>query len=284
MADHNLHLAQGAQDFDTFARLWPKRWGTFKDQVSPQVTVTNAMQSGSAFLVRRSDNTAVGAVVIDLETYERTLFVPILLAGGASDQERADVRHAVTGFIVKAALTVGAERMLFIRDADPKHDQAVKEFAGLAKTRKFPGQIHVLGTVQNLFGDGRTVSINSVFIPAQQRPNVLKTMMGETHAAVLRAATTLARASGDDAALMAAMSRVASARDAAVCSGCGEKGGKDGDKHDKKDDAQRALQVDPARAGLTGLLGALPKLNVVSPPGAVSGGGGEPTVIQQPIV
>jgi hypothetical protein len=296
MADHAFHLAQGAQDFDTFAQLWPDKWGSFEDTASVQLTIVRAMQGGSAFLVRRTEGAPVGAVVIDLETYENTLFVPVLVPGGDSAEERAEVKQKLTAFIVKAALTVGADRMLFMRDADPKHEQAVKEFAGLAKQRKFPGQIHVLGTVRNLFGDGRNISVNSLFIPASQRPNLLKTMMGETHD-VMRAAATLTGAQGDDKAMMTAMARISGGgglggaggplhESDGICSGCKEKDDKefkDG-KDREKSDRTMSLQVDPNRAGATGILQALPNLNVVTPPGVVPVGGSGPSILEQPVV
>lgn len=220
MAQPVLHLGQGRDDFDQVAGF-VEVVGLNRRTITSLIPA--AMQRGQLVVARDEDSKKVlGSTVLDTTSIEGALFVPFLLVGESSP---VTTMRRLLSLIFSAAITGNVERIVVMRDADPRLRQAVRDFNAELKSKGVRATLRSTGTVRNQFGDGRDVTTLSLFIPASARPNLTANLD--------QAVNTLVRTEVEIAVRMGrpGPSGVGGpgGRGVAFCSGCSEKTGKEKD-------------------------------------------------------
>lgn len=176
MATHALQLAESADDLVDLAALWPSDWGKFEDSLEAQRFSAKSMASGSLILVRQPDDgRLLGATVLDLTTYPRSLFIPVsLVSPDLSAKHRAAVRSSIAVLVLRFMLSVDVHRVLLMKTHHSGDRDLVERFAERLEAMSLPIRVEYAGAVDDLFGDGRKISVGAVFIPPEHRPDVLR--------------------------------------------------------------------------------------------------------------
>ena len=174
MREFVYHIGEGQDDYHAAVSIWPKRFGN-----TCGGTIATAMRSGGLILTRdKSDDQVVGATILDFSTYKRALFVPLVWVRDNEDKKaRALVLRDQLELIIKALILSGRDRLMAMRDESEDNKRTVKEFNKLARSNRVPVRIEVMGTVHDLFGDGRTVAVTSLFIQSPDRPDLVSNVL-----------------------------------------------------------------------------------------------------------
>jgi hypothetical protein len=216
-----FHIGEGPDDFSAAASIWPKTYGDFAGNTCAASALAQAIRSGGLIMVRdRSDDHVVGATALDYSTSARSIFVRFNLVK-EDEEDRALILRAQIQMVMNLLILRGLNRVVVHRDEDIADQAQIGEFDKLAQSYGIPIGVEILGTVSDLFGDGRNVSLTSIFIQPSDRPDLVSN--------VVNVAKTTA-----DSAIRSARGLVFAA---GICSGCKEgkeggekKDGKDGDK------------------------------------------------------
>ena len=226
MGEPIIHLGQGEGDFQQ-ASSFVQRLGI--GQRSALSLIPTAVQRGQLVIARDDDTREVlGTTILDTTAIEGALFVPFLLVRD-DDSGGATAIRRLLSLIFSAVITSNLERVVTVRDADPRLKQAVKDFNAELKNRGVKATLRTTGAVKNQFGDGRNVTHLSLFIPASARPNLMANLSQSVNTLVLTEMRISARISTGLG--------VPGGGARAFCSGCNEKSGKDkdGGKEGSKD-------------------------------------------------
>jgi len=211
-----LHVGEGPDDFTAAVTTWPRRFGHANQEV-----IATAMRNGNLILVRdKSDDRVVGGVILDFSTYGRSLFVPAIWVRDGETGQPSIVRKLLE-MVIKALIISGRDRLVAMRDVNADDKKAVTQFNKLAKSGRLPVNVKVTGTVNDLFGDGRKVSVTSLFIQSSDRPDLVNNVVTMSRRVV-------------DSAIRSFRGQVV----AAFCSSCKENskdGGKEKEKEKEKD-------------------------------------------------
>lgn len=212
MAQPVFHLGQSRDDLEATAALL--RANQFGDR-SARSLVPSAMQRGELVLARdKTSKKPLGVAILDTTTIPGALFIPfVMTAKDESSASQASIHRKLVDLIFTAALVKGVDRVVVMHDKDPRAAQVAKEFNTQIASKGIKVKARLMGTVKNMFGDGRTVTTGAVFIPKSQRPNLM--------ANLTQSVDTLSRVSLQTAA------GAGGGGDPAICSGCNEKTGKD---------------------------------------------------------
>ncbi|HXC11619.1 MAG TPA: hypothetical protein VNV39_02125 [Stellaceae bacterium] len=223
-------VAEGHDDYNAFSSLWPEKYGRFEGNPSAQQIIVNALRAGSAILARNSsDSTPLAATVLDFDSYREALFVPfILISDGISN--RAAIQRRMLELILKAFDASRVHRLLFVTDDSKDHRAAVADFNEAGAKAGLPAALKIVGHAENLYGDGRKVMFNELFITSRERPDLTVGMTSVTASSTsggpepdsgqiaIAAARSISGAAGIGAQVL--NNRLMSE---ACCSGCGEK-------------------------------------------------------------
>jgi hypothetical protein len=218
VADYVFHIGEGPNDFSATASMWPGRYGAFAGNQSAASCIVDAIRSGSLIMMRdRADDRVVGATVLDYLTSARSIYVRFNLIR-EDEKDRASILRAQIEMVIKLLILKKLNRLVVYRDQDIAEETAIAEFNKLAQSYGIPMGVEILGTVRDLFGDGRKVSLTSVFIQRCDRPDLVSN--------VVKIAKTTA-----DSAIRSVRGLGLAAE---ICSGCKESKEKESDKEPGK--------------------------------------------------
>jgi len=208
-----FHIGEGPDDYHAVISTWPKRFGRANEGL-----VATAMRNGNVILTRdKSDDKVVGGAILDFSTYSHSLFVPVIWVSDGEKGQASIVRKLLE-MVIKALILSGRDSLVAMRDVNADDKKAVTQFNKLARSSGLPFGIKVLGTVNNMFGDGRKVSVTSLFIQSSDRPDLVSNVL------------TISRKVVDNA-IRSGRGMGAAAE---FCSGCKESKEKESDKEPGK--------------------------------------------------
>jgi hypothetical protein len=177
VADYVFHIGEGPNDFSATASMWPGRYGAFAGNQSAASCIVDAIRSGSLIMMRdRADDRVVGATVLDYLTSARSIYVRFNLIR-EDEKDRASILRAQIEMVIKLLILKKLNRLVVYRDQDIAEETAIAEFNKLAQSYGIPMGVEILGTVRDLFGDGRKVSLTSVFIQRCDRPDLVSNVV-----------------------------------------------------------------------------------------------------------
>ncbi len=209
-----FHLADGPDDYHAAIKSRPAKFSNTCERL-----VASAMRNGGLILTRdQSDDQVVGGTIFDFSTYEHALFVPLTwVSDDETEKTQALIFRSQLELVIKALIVSGRERLLAWRDESADDKRTIKDFNKLPRSNRMPVKMEVQGTVRDLFGDGRTVSITSLFIQPSDRPDLMNNVISMSKTIV-------------DSAIRSARGRADG-----FCSGCKENDKKDKDKEKEKE-------------------------------------------------
>lgn len=227
MRDFLFHIAEGADDYNAVAKLLQQRFGNFDRDRSKQTLISNSIMSSSLIIMRdKACDGVLGATIIDLTSYEGSLFIPFILVD-ENHEHKGLVNRRLMELIIKALVIMDIKRILFMLEEDTKHARAIQEFNKLMKDEKLPVELDVIGTVRDMFGDGRTISVGQLFIPPDERPDLVSNVIEKTR--------NIVRSVGEIAKEQIILG---------CCSGCKEdKDGKEGKDGKDGSDAKEGSEI-----------------------------------------
>ncbi len=239
-------IAEGRDDFQAFMSVWPEKFGPIGDNHSAQRLIEKAFRAGSAILSRDpSDNHPMAATILDFDSYGDALFVPFILIADAVTK-RAHAQRRMLKLVLSAFEASHAKRLLFVTDDSKQHRAAVEDFNRLGAEAGLAAALEIVGHADDLYGDGRSVMFNQLFIPSSNRPDLTSHLVDPPQE-VAASSTAPDRDQYDDEeppTTLAAMGFsggiaglggqiLGDGLMAACCSGCGEKSGKEKEGKEK---------------------------------------------------
>jgi hypothetical protein len=226
--EYVFHIGEGPDDFSAVASMWPKRYGVFAGNQCAESDIANAIRGGSLIMIRdKSDDHVIGATVLDYSTSADSIVVRFNVIK-EDEEDPASILRAQIEMVIKLLIHRGLNRLVVHREQDIADDTALARFNEFAQSYGLPIRIEVLGTVRDLFGDGRTVSLTSVFIQPSDRPDLISNVVSVAKTAASSAFQSVG-------GLVFA---------AGICSGCKE-GKEGGEKKDGKDGDKAAAMMVP---------------------------------------
>ncbi|MCS0462931.1 MULTISPECIES: hypothetical protein [Rhizobium] len=281
-----LHFGETEIDFLEVAELWPPAYGSFYEHNGAQERVAAALRSGTLLLLRDEDTRIlIAAAAIDLLTYSPHMFVPFVLVR-AGVQNESSIRRQLNAQILRLALVRGVERLMFHITKNDDYNRTVAEISQELKKSGSKINIEIAGDIDNLYGDGRTISTVSLFIQPEERPDLTKNIVRESNefyktvlrmgkkealAAILGTSPSATGSSTSTMALVGGGTGGFGGAQAACCSGCnednktdkagnskdGKESGKDGkdskdgaDKGSGKDGVERLVKMTPEKGAI----------------------------------
>jgi hypothetical protein len=216
--EYVFHIGEGPDAFNAVASMWPKRYGVFAGNQCAEFGIADAIRRGSLIMIRdKSDDHVIGATVLDYSTSAGSIVVRFNVIK-EDEEDPASILRAQIEMVVKLLIHRGLNRLVVYRHQDIADETAIGEFNALAQSYDLPIRVETLGTVRDLFGDGRTVSLTSVFIQPSDRPDLTSNVVN------------VARATADNA--FRGVRGLVFAEGA--CSGCKESKEKESDKEPGK--------------------------------------------------
>jgi hypothetical protein len=193
---YSFHLAETADDYHSIASIWPKARGSMTGGTCGGARLPVALQNGSLILTRtKKEKQLVGATILDLTSYAPSLFIPLFLV--REDEDRPNVMRKQLELVIQTLLISNANRLLIMRTHSAEEERLFKEFNSVAEKHSLPVSVEGLGSVRDLFSDGRDVSLNALFIKDSERPDVRKHLMNAT-GTIADAVLRIAARTGDD--------------------------------------------------------------------------------------
>lgn len=270
-----LHFGETAVDFLEVADLWPEEFGSFYEHNGAQGRVADALRAGTLLQLRDEESqTLVAAAAIDLTTFAPHMFVPFVLVRSGLENE-LNIRRQLNTQILRLALVRGVNRLMFHITKNEDYNKTISEMNDAMGKSGVGIKLEINGDVDDLYGDGRTISTVSLFIEAGERPELMNNVVrrsNEFYKNVLKygkreALSMIVGSSGGSSGTGSnSMARIAGGTtggfggtQAACCSGCNEdnktdKGGgtKDG-KEAGKDGKDSKDGVDKGSGGKDGV-------------------------------
>ena len=219
-----FHIAQTSGDLDATIGMMG---ADFSNQC-PETILPRAMQRGE-LIILRDDETGevVAATVLDTSSVTKAVFVPFVLVRSEVPDSALALRQMLE-LIVTALISGEAERLVFMRNEDERNVRAINDFNQALANQNIRISLRSMGTVENRFGDGRNVTTASLFIPQDQRPDLLANLqqtVGKVVQAGVRVSNSLAANDGK----------------VVICSGCGEK--------DREKDKEKEKEIGADKVG-----------------------------------